>query len=163
MMPAGVDAHVDHFVGLDDPDVNLVAVIKATGTLGAATSKRLLLPGFFFETHSRHPFIDQAQRQEPVDMHYGEQTIDQVTYHLPAGMAVEGGPQDSKIPWEQHAVLVLKTKVNGNDVTIVRQLARAFTIAKPEEYQNLRDFYQKVAAADQQQLVLTASSGGKGN
>jgi hypothetical protein len=43
-------------------------------------------------------------------------------------------------------------------------LARAFTLAKPLEYQDLRGFYQKVAAADQQQLVLTAApQAGKGN
>jgi hypothetical protein len=31
------------------------------------------------------------------------------------------------------------------------------------EYKDLRDFYQKAAAADQQQLVLTVSSQPKGN
>jgi hypothetical protein len=34
---------------------------------------------------------------------------------------------------------------------------RAFTIVKPEEYQDLRGFYQKVSAADQAQLVLAAA------
>jgi hypothetical protein len=42
-------------------------------------------------------------------------------------------------------------------------MARAFTFAKPEEYQDLRAFYQKIAAADQQQLVLTAAQVAKGN
>jgi hypothetical protein len=49
-------------------------------------------------------------------------------------------------------------------VVVSRTLARAFTQAKPEEYQDLRGFYQKVAASDQQQLVLTAVSvAAKGN
>jgi hypothetical protein len=48
-------------------------------------------------------------------------------------------------------------------VTIARSLARAFVIAMPKEYEDLRGFYQKVAAADQQQLVLTATSPAKGN
>ena len=38
-----------------------------------------------------------------------------------------------------------------------------FTFAKPEEYQDLRGFYQKIAAADQQQLVLTRTPVAKGN
>jgi hypothetical protein len=42
-------------------------------------------------------------------------------------------------------------------------LARSFTFAGTDDYQTLRDFYQKVATADQQQLVLTASAAGKGN
>jgi hypothetical protein len=163
MVPSGVEAHIDHFLGLDDPDVNLVAVVKVNGTLGAATSKRLLLPGFFFETRGRTPFVDQAKREEPVDMHYGDQVTDQVAYHLPPGLAAEGAPQDTKIPWEGHAILVTKIKTAPDQITIARVLSRAFTFATPEEYQSLRDFYQKVAAADQQQLVLTASPAAKGN
>jgi hypothetical protein len=163
MVPDGVKANVDHFLGLDDPDVNLIAVVKANGSLGTATSRRLLLPGYFFESRGGHPFVDQAQRVEPVDMHYGEQILDEVTYHLPAGLAVEGAPQDTKIPWEGRAVLISKTKSAAGEITISRQFARAFTFAKPEEYQSLRDFYQKVAGADEQQLVLTASTTGKGN
>jgi hypothetical protein len=49
-------------------------------------------------------------------------------------------------------------------VVVARTLARAFTEAKPEEYQDLRGFYQKVATADQQQLVLAAApAAAKGN
>jgi len=163
MAPEGVEAHIDHFLALDNPDVNLVAVVKVQGILGSATSKRLLLPGFFFETRAHHPFIDQERRLEPVDMHYGELITDEVIYHLPTDLAVEGAPQDGKTPWEGHASFVVKTKTDPGQITIARQLARAFTILKPEEYQDLRGFYQKVAAADQQQLVLIASPPAKGN
>jgi hypothetical protein len=162
MVPAGVEAHVDRFVGLDDPSANLIAAVKVQGAPGTATAKRVLLPGFFFETQS-HPFVDQAQRLEPVDMHYAEQVTDQVVYHLPASLALESAPQDAKIPWEGHGVLVVKTKTDASQITITRSLAHAFTILKPEEYQDLRGFYQKVAASDQQQLVLTASPATKGN
>jgi hypothetical protein len=164
IFPDGVEAHVDSFTALDDPDANLVAIIKAQGNLGAATSKRLLLPGFFFETRGAHPFVEQEKRQQPVDMHYGSLVTDQVTYHLPAGFSVEGAPQDAKISWPDHAVLINKTVSADGHITIARQLARNFTFAKPDEYQDLRGFYQKVAAADQGQLVLTTTPpAGKGN
>ncbi len=162
-VPEGVEAHIDHFLGLDDPNVNLIAVVKAQGTLGTATSKRLLLPGFFFETRASHPFVDQEKRLEPVDMHYADQVTDQAVYHLPPGLAIEGVPQDTKIGWASHAVFVTKAASASGQITIFRQLSRAFTQAKAEEYQDLRGFYQKVAAADQQQLVLVASPTTKGN
>ena len=163
VVPEGVEAHLESFTGLDDPYVDLVATVKAQGNLGAATSKRLMIPGFFFETRGAHPFVAQEKRQQPVDMHYGEIVTDQVTYHLPAGFTVEGAPQDAKITWPEHALLVDKSVPAPGQITIVRQLARAFTLAKPEEYQDLRGFYQKVAASDQQQLVLTTAAAGKGN
>jgi hypothetical protein len=164
LVPEGVEAHMDHFLSLDDPDTNLMAVVNVRGTLGTATSKRLLLPGFFFEARGRAPFVSQEKRQVPVDMHYGEQVKEQITYHLPSGMVVEGVPPDTTIPWTGHAAYIVKTKSTPDQIDVSRTLARAFTLAKPEEYQDLRAFYQKVAAADQQQLVLAAAPpAAKGN
>ncbi|MEI9969043.1 MAG: hypothetical protein WDM87_10585 [Terracidiphilus sp.] len=48
-------------------------------------------------------------------------------------------------------------------MTVARVLARAFDVAKPTDYQDLRGFYQKVAAADQGQLVFTVAVGQTGN
>lgn len=164
LVPEGVEAHVDHFLSLDDPDTSLMAVVKTHGTLGAATSKRLMLPGFFFEARGHAPFVSQEKRLEAVDMHYGDRVSEQFTYHLPDGVAVEGAPTDANIPWAGHAAFVTKTITTPGQVVVSRTLARAFTQAKPEEYQELRGFYQKVAAADQQQLVLAAAPAAtKGN
>ena len=156
-VPDGIEAHVDHFLALDLPASNLIAIVKVNGSLGVATSKRLILPGFFFETRGSHPFVNQEKRLEPVDMRYAEQVTDQVVYHLPAGLVVEGAPQATQVPWQGHAVLATKTVTAPGQVTIVRQLSRAFAQVKADEYPNLRAFYQKVAAADQQQLVLTTA------
>jgi len=157
LVPDGVEAHIDHFLGLDDPDVNLIAIINARGSIGAATSKRLILPAFFFETHGNEPFVEQEKRTQPVDMHYGDLVTDQITYHLPDGFTVEGAPQNNQIAWPQHANLIVKSVSVPGQITIARSLARAFTFAKPEEYQDLRGFYQKVAASDQAQIVLAKS------
>jgi hypothetical protein len=156
--PEGVEAHVDHFVGLDDSEASLMAAVDLHGSLGTATAKRLLLPAFFFETRSDdHPFVAQEKRTQPVDMHYPGQVLDKIAYHLPANLNVEGAPQDSRIAWEGHVVLNVKSVSAPGQITISRLLSRAFTTAKPEEYQDLRGFYQKVAAADQAQLVLSKS------
>jgi hypothetical protein len=162
-IPDGVDAHVDHFLGLDDPDQNLLAAVHAQGTLGNVTSRRILLPGYFFEARGSHPFVDEDKRLEPVDMHYANQVMEQIVYHFPAGSSVEGAPQDAKISWEGHAVLVDKSKKEPGQITLIRQLTRAFTFAKADEYQSLTDFYRKVAAADQEQLVLSRDAAAKGN
>ncbi|MGH9562921.1 MAG: DUF3857 domain-containing protein [Terracidiphilus sp.] len=163
VVPDGVDAHVDHFLGLDEPDRVLMAVVQVKGTLGTATTKRLILPGFFFESHGGAPFVSEEKRLEPVDLQYADQVTDQLTYDLPAGAAVEGAPQDARFSWPDHALYIVKTKPAPGQITVARVLADAFTIAKPEEYQDLRGFYQKVAAADQGQLVLTISPAAKGN
>jgi hypothetical protein len=163
MVPDGVEAHIDHFISLDVPEASLAAVVKAQGNAGTATSKRLLVPAFFFETRGSHPFVGQDKRLTPVDMHYGDLISDDVTYQLPPGMTVESAPQAGKIPWEGHAVLLTKSSTDPGQVNITRTLVRSFTFASIDEYQSLHDFYLKVAAADQQQLVLTTAAAGKGN
>lgn len=162
-MPEGVEAHIDHFLGLSDPDANLIAVVKGQGTLGVATAKRLMLPGFFFEARGRRPFVDQARRTEAIDMHYAERVTDQVVYHLPPSLAVEGAPKDAKIPWADKAVLDVKVSPSPGGVTVTRSFARGFTLLKAEQYQDLRAFYQKIAENDQQQFVLTQAVERKGN
>ena len=161
--PDGTEAHIDHFLGLDDPNGILMAIVKVQGTIGTATSRRLLLPGFFFSTRGDHPFVNQEKRLENVDMHYGDLVSDQVVYHFPAGFSLEGSPRDTKLSWAGHAAMNTKSLAAAGQITIARQLDRAFTFAKPEDYQQLRNFYQQVAAADQQQLVLTTSAAPKGN
>ena len=102
-------------------------------------------------------------------MQYADRVTDDVTFHLPPGAAVEGAPQDASVAWQGHAMFLVKSKTSPNQIEIANSLARAFTIAKPEEYQDLRGFYQKVDAAEQAQLVLTiapapaAAPAGKGN
>ena len=156
--PDGVQAHVDHFLGLVAPDSDLTAVVNVSGALGISTPKRLLLPGAFFESRQKTSFVSAEKRLAPVDMRYPERVYEEITYRLPDGFAVEGAPNDTQVPWLGHAIYGLKTTRQPGSVTVGRQIVRTFAEAKPEEYQDLRGFYQKVSAADQQQLVLTVSA-----
>ncbi len=163
IVPDGVQAHIDRFEAIDDSNANLIAVVNVDGTLGVSTAKRLVIPSFFFETRGRIPFVNEEKRLTPVDMHYGERVTDQITYRWPAGVTVEGAPQDANISWPNHALFVAKSLIQANQITIAQTLTRAFTVAKPDEYPDLRGFYQKVAAADQAQLVLAIAPPGKSN
>jgi hypothetical protein len=167
-VPDGVEAHVDHFLSMNDPYSDLMAAVTIKGSLGVATARRMILPGFFFETRAAVPFVNEDKRIAPVDMHFGRRVTDEITYHFPDGANVEGAPQDATIPWPSHAALIDKSVAQPGQITIRQTLLVGFTFAKPDEYQDLRAFYQKVAAADQEQLVLStppvaASAAGKGN
>ena len=52
--------------------------------------------------------------------------------------------------------------VEKNDVKVTRTFVRAFTFVDAKDYSALHDFYQKVATADQQQLVATVNGASKG-
>jgi hypothetical protein len=161
-VPEGVEARVDHVVYLDDPSKQLLAVVPVSGTLATHTGSRLILPRLFFESRATNPFPPDENRSLPVDMRYPAQEQEQITYVLPAGFALEGSPQDTVMKWQENAAYQLKSKTEGESVTNARILARGFTLLDAKQYGQLRDFYQKVVAADQQQLVVSATTAPKG-
>lgn len=162
-MPDGVQADFNHFVGLQDYDSNLLAIIDVSGNLATATGKHVFLPELFFESHTSHPFVSQDKRTTPIDVHFPQMEQDEVTYHLPAEFAVDTPPAPANISWTGHAVFRDSSTVKDNNVTVVRTLVYAFTLLESKEYGDLHDFYQKVATADQQQLALSRAQAAKGN
>lgn len=162
-VPEGVEADFDHFLALDDYSSNLIGVVKVSGNIGAATGKRFLLPGQFFEARGKHPFVAQDKRITPIDVRYPKAEEDEVTYHLPAGYTVESTPQPVNNTWPDHAMIAIKSTMNGDTVVVHRTLLYNFTLLDSKTYPQLHDFYQKVATADQQQLVLARAPAAKGN
>lgn len=159
LLPDGVVGEVIGFQGLGTSAGYLAAAVKVSGQLGTATGRRMLLPGFFFSTGAHTQFAAEEKRTAAVDLHFAEQVIDDAIYHLPAGYTVEGAPQPAQLPWPDHAALVVKTASGPGVIDIKHIFARAFVLLDPKEYPVLRDYYQKIAATDQQQLVLTAAAG----
>ena len=160
-VPAGIQASVDHLVYLDDPSKQLLAVVPVSGSLSKIANGRIELPRNFFEAQEKNPFPADSPRELPIDMRYPAQEQEQITYVLPAGYALEGTPQDTNLKWEENAAYQSRIKVEGSSITGARILARGFTLLEPNDYVQLHDFYQKVIAADQQPLVLTAAQASK--
>jgi hypothetical protein len=153
--PDGVQADFDHFLALDDYNVNLIAFVKMEGTVATATGKHFFLPGLFFESQAKHPFVAQEKRLTPVDVRYAKMEQDEVTYHLPEGYTIESLPQKTDTLWGGHAELKITPQSTANTVQVVRTLVYGFVLLGPKDYPDLHDFYQKVALADQQQIVLS--------
>lgn len=157
LVPAGSSATLDHFLGADDAEHNLVAVVNAQGALPASVQNHPTLPAFFFEASSHQPFEDKPQRQQPVDTHYGQQVIDQITYHLPPTLSVQTAPANENVAMGHYATFTTNVKIEAEQIIMTRSLARKFTIVKPLDYSDLRNFYAKFAEADRKQIVLAES------
>jgi len=162
-LPQGVSAEIEKIQGLDTSVGYLSATVKVSGTIGSKTRKRILVPAFFFSTGPQARFVSGEKREMPIDLHYTEQIIDDVIYHLPAGYTVESAPQPAQLPWPDHAALVIKTQPGPGNIDIKHIYARAFVLLEPKEYPALRDYYQKIATSDAQQVVLAPAPGTAGN
>jgi hypothetical protein len=162
-LPEGVQADFNHFLGLADYESNLLAMVDVSGTLANVTGKHLFLPELFFASHAGHPFLAQDKRTTPIDVHFAQMNQDEVTYHIPAEFTIDSPPAPASIGWANHAAFKSALTVKGNDIVTARTIGYNYTILDSKEYGDLHDFYQRVAAADQQQLVLTRSQTAKGN
>jgi hypothetical protein len=161
-LPPGLHASVDHMVYLDDPSRQLLAVIPVSGSLSKGTNGRLELPRVLFEAQEKNPFPQDNSRELPIDMRYPAEEQERITYVLPPGLWLEKTPADTTAKWEDNAAFQLRTKVEGGNVTEARVFARGFTLLEAKDYAELRKFYQKVIAADQETLVLSGSQTSSG-
>ncbi len=162
-LPDGIEVDFDHFVQLEDPESNLMAVVNLKGKFSTATGKRFFLPGLFFETRAKHPFVSQDKRTAPVDVHFPEMESDDVVYHLPPGYTVESAPRTPEVNWTGIAQMRINSAVKEDSVEVTRVFARTFTLLKPEDYGDLHNFYLRLALADQQQILLSRPVAAKGN
>jgi hypothetical protein len=163
ILPQGISGVVTGFEGMDTSAGYVTAAVRVSGQLGSATGKRLLMPGFFFSAGAHAQFVAEEKRDAAVDLHYAEQVIDDTVYHLPDGFAVESAPQPTQLPWPDHAALVVRTAPGAGVIDIKHIFARTFVLLDAKEYPALRDYYQKIAISDQQQLVLVPAGGAAGS
>jgi hypothetical protein len=152
-VPDGVRVKTNHFLGLTDPSEGLMAVVDVSGNMGTATGKRVFLPSAFFEASVKAPFAAE-NRESPVDLQYPMLSLDQVTLTLPAGFTVQGVPANAEIPYPQNALYRAKYSAENGTFHQERVEAVGNSRYRTSEYPQLRDFYGKMNAQDQQQLVL---------
>ncbi len=158
ILPAGMLVSVIGIKGLETAEGFLQVNAKVAGPLGTVTGKRIVLPAIVFSDPDQARFVSSISREWPVDLHYAEQLIDDVVYHVPAGFQVASAPQSSQLPWPEHATLVFKVSSTPNTVDVKHVFARAFVLLEAKEYPTLHEFYQKLATADQGQVVLAPAA-----
>jgi hypothetical protein len=156
-LPGGLTVKLDSVSHLDDYTRQLVASFKVYGPLATPSSKRLFVPVEIFEANSR-PIFSQPKRVMPIYFRYAHQDVDQITITLPASLAIESVPKQEQIPMQKLAVLIEGATVKGNTLTMVRNFQLGVVFFKPDEYNDLHDFYGKLNRKDQEQAILKVSS-----
>jgi hypothetical protein len=152
-VPPGIDVKVQHFLGLTELNTTLMCMLKVTGSMGTATAKRVFLPATFFEATS-HPLFALDKRTMPIDLDYPLAAQDTVSIKLPAAFDIESLPKDAEFTFPQNALYKAKFTRDPGEVKSLRVFVMANAIYRPEEYSQLKDFYQKVNAKDKEPAVL---------
>lgn len=139
--------------GWEGEDTPLIALfhIEIPGYASAA-GKRLLLPPYFFVTKRKDAF-KYPDRKYPLYFPYAYTETDVINIKLPSGYSIEGAPKDADARLPYAAYQNINTTDSGNLVMQRRLLFNGIFI-DTKQYPEVKDFFSKVQAGDEQQAVL---------
>lgn len=153
-LPSTVTLQLTSLGPLDDGEAPLTATFDASGTLGTHTGKRLFLPGSLFEAAAKPRFATET-RQNPVYLYFTYTVEDDVTLTLPPGYTLESVPKDGAAVFSSTLNFDVSYQGKGNVYHSARREKIAQVLYQKKDYPDLRGFFQKMSAQDQQQLVVT--------
>ncbi|MGA2979499.1 MAG: DUF3857 domain-containing protein [Terriglobales bacterium] len=129
--------------------------LKVPGWVSGA-GRRALLPVGLFGATEKHLF-DHAERVHPIYFAFPFQRVDDVTIELPLGWQILNVPAPQKN--DGHVVVYTsKAEINKGTLELHRVLNVDIMIMEAQYYPALRDFFQVVRTADEQQVMLQPSS-----
>jgi len=138
--------------GEDDP-LKVQFHLQIPGYASSA-GKRLLLPPYLFQTKRKDAF-KHADRKYPVYFAYAFTENDAISIKLPAGYRVEGSPKDQEVKLP-YALYQQTNTTSGSELVTKRALLFNGIYLDVKLYSEVKDFFGKVQAGDEQQAVLRA-------
>jgi transglutaminase-like putative cysteine protease len=122
----------------------------------AVSGKRVLLPAFLF-LGSQKDVFEHAERKYPVYFPYATEELDNVIVQVADGLSVESVPggQDLKLPYSR---FISSRSFQGNQFVSKRALVINGIMFEAKQYPELKAFFDKVRATDDEQAVLQKSA-----
>ncbi len=146
----------------DKTEEPLIALFNLKCPIMINAGKRELMPLHLFEFNSQ-PRFSAAQRVNAVYFYYPSREIDEIHLTLPPGMQVENLPSNDTKKLD-YAMYKSEQKPEGvNGVFARRDLVMGGMAFPPAMYPELKIFYDKVKAGDDQEVVLKAVAREAGN
>lgn len=122
----------------------------------SVAGKRLLIPSYLFQTKQIGTF-KQSQRKFPVYFPYAFSEMDQIAIQIPAGYSAESVPQqqDAGLAYARYQI---RSQMAASQLVTQRNLLFNGIFFSLERYPELRGFFNKVEAGDEQQAVMQGGS-----
>jgi hypothetical protein len=155
-LPAGAEVKLVQEPAWEATSDQFTATFHVQTTLAASAGKRVLLPLHVFQFNEK-PKFPSPERTNGVYLYYPSREVDDVTVTLPAALEVETLPQSENARVD-YAMYKSNWTQQQRTISATRDLAMAGFVFAPKEYKDLKGFYDKVKAGDEQQAVLKVSA-----
>jgi hypothetical protein len=141
----------------DSTEEPLIAEFKINSPVAVSAGKRWLVTPHIFEINSKAVF-PSAQRTNPIYFDYASREIDEVHIVMPPNTEIESLPPDDTVKLDYAVYQTVQKKETPTTVFSRRDLVNSGVLFPITEYKTLKDFYDKVKAGDDQQIVLKAAT-----
>jgi hypothetical protein len=135
----------------------LIAGFKISSPAAVSAGKRWLITPHIFEINAKAVF-PATERTNPVYFDYPTQEVDEVHLTLPPNSEVESLPPNDSVKFEYGIYQTQQKKETADTIFSRRDLINGGVIFPASEYKAVKDFFDKVRAGDDQQIVLKAAT-----
>jgi len=158
LMPGGMDVKVKSIQNLEEYEQPLIVAFDVKGQIASSTGKRLLVPGDIFEVNTK-PTFPHEKREIPVYFEYPHSVLDAVRVKFPATLALESVPATQQLQLEKVAAYAINSDSSPTSVLIHRNFLLGDILFSPQQFPDLRAFYNKAETRDQEPIVLKVVTG----
>jgi hypothetical protein len=119
---------------------------------GEQAARRYLMPVGLFSGGEKDMFA-HAQRVHPISFRFPYRHDDEVTITIPNGWHIESMPEAKSD--DLHVMgYTMVTEGSGRVLQLTRTVTLDIGLAAPQAYGPIRDFFQRVRANDEEQIVV---------
>jgi hypothetical protein len=156
-LPADSDTKLTNTPDWDATEGHLAAEFAISCPLAVGAGKRWLVPVHLFQVNEK-PRFSASERMNAVYFDYLSREIDEVHVAMPAELEVESLPPSDNVQLDYAIYRTTQKQEPGNAVVTVRDLAIGGLAFPPNMYKEIKGFFDKVKAGDDQPVVAKAAA-----
>jgi hypothetical protein len=131
-------------------DVSINSQVEATGNL-------FMIHPLLYEQMQQNPFKSE-DRKFPVDFSYGFNKLIVISYQIPNGYQIETLPKPLTLSMpDNKASFIYRIDIKDNTIQLMRKFVINTTTFLPEEYKQLKEFYNQVVNKEAEIIVMKKS------
>jgi hypothetical protein len=153
LIPSGTQVKLTNMPDWSSGEDALVAEydLEVPGWAASAGQRQLLKIGLFGAQEDRT--FEHQTRTQPIYFDFPYEYSDTVTIELPAGKHINSLPKPSKLDFKTYSYGLAAEEKDGN-LYLKRDLSIALLVVGVKHYDQLRQFFQSVRTADEEQIVI---------
>ena len=156
ILPGNSEISLTNSPDWDNVETPLIAQFHVSSPFAVSAGKRLMLQQQFFQVNEK-PRFPSADRKNAIYFHVPWQEADEVHITIPSGMEVESLAPDDTIKL-QYALYKVQHKLEAPDKIFSRRdMIMGEEVFAATEYKDLKSFFDKVKADDDQPALVRLS------